>query len=132
MPAGGVGPGLLDQRLIVPEAHAIHARQVRGHLAEARVQNQPPHIHIVLPQVNALHKYIVVVSFFAILIHLLMQHAFLAAAPSTAWRHDSNSSGVRKSWMTANPFSRYESIWAWVKSVFMLSSMAAGEDRRTD
>ncbi len=79
MPAGGVGPGLLDQRLIVPEAHAIHARQVRGHLAEARVQNQPPHIHIVLPQVNALHKYIVVVSFFAILIHLLMQHALLAA-----------------------------------------------------
>ena len=79
MPAGGVGPRLLDQRLIMPEAHAVHAGQICGHLTQARVQKQPLHVWIVLPEIYALDKYIVVVALFAIFIHFLVQHALLSA-----------------------------------------------------
>ena len=62
MPCGGVAPGRLEQRLVVPDAHAGGARQQRRHAPEALVQHQLAHAFVVGPQVDALDEDVVVIG----------------------------------------------------------------------
>ena len=64
MPAGGVCPGLFDQCLIVPDAHAFGASQCRGHLAQPLVEHELAHLFVVHPKIDALDKDVVIVGFF--------------------------------------------------------------------
>ena len=77
-------PRLLDQRLVMPEADPFHPGQIRGHPSQTRVQYQPSYVGIVLPEIDALDKDIVVVCIFAVFVHLLVKHSLFAALANGA------------------------------------------------
>ena len=58
--AVALGPGLLDQGLVVPDAHAVRPGQFGGHAADAGIQDELLDRGIVLPQVEALDEDVVV------------------------------------------------------------------------
>lgn len=62
VPAGGVGPGFLDQGLVVPDADAVHPGQLGGHLADPPVEHEAADPLVVHPQVDALGEDLVVVG----------------------------------------------------------------------
>ena len=62
MPAGGVGPGLLDESLVVPDADTVDAGQLGRHFSEAIVEHEPADSVVVHPQVQPLGEDLVVVG----------------------------------------------------------------------
>ena len=60
MPGRGIGPGLLDQGLVVPDAHAVRPGQFGGHPADAGIQDEVLDRRVVLPQIEALDEDVVI------------------------------------------------------------------------
>ena len=61
MPGGRIAIGRLDQRLIVPDADAIHTGKSSGDFAQARVEHQLAHSLVRLRQLDALREDLCVV-----------------------------------------------------------------------
>ena len=66
MPGGGVGPGLFNERLVVPDTDAIDASQFQRNLPQMRIQHQLSHARMVLPQIDALDEHVVIVGIAAV------------------------------------------------------------------
>lgn len=61
MPAGRIGPGLFNQRLVVPDADAIDAGQFSGHPAQPDIDHQFPYAVMIHPQIKSLGKDFIIV-----------------------------------------------------------------------
>ena len=54
MKRGGRRPWLLDERLVVPDAHAADAGQLRDHLSELSIEEDPAEVVVRAPQLQPL------------------------------------------------------------------------------
>ena len=78
----GIGlttPGLLVERLIVPDPHGLGTQHLRSHLGQPRVESRGAYVGMILPQIHALDE--------GLLVERLLFHGALIAEGPVGHRH---------------------------------------------